>query len=152
MQTMGKYVVITIAILVGAVLLFLALDHLMKKYKKPFSAEDAIWKAVYFIQIKQYEQALLLLENAEKDYAIFPEEMCDLCIQKAEALQGLERYNDATDAYESLYEALGQCERGLKRNDALLAELKGRYAKADRLKDFEKWEQLFAKENIDALD
>ena len=143
---MEKYVII-IAVLIVAVLLFLVLDYLMKKYKKPYSAEDAIWKAVYFIQIKQYEQALLLLEDAEKNYVIFPEEMCDLCIQKADALQGLKRYNEATDAYENLYEALGECERGLKRNDALLAEIEGCYTKAERAADFEKWKQLFAKEN-----
>ena len=146
---MGKYIIITVAILVGAVLLFLVLDYLMKKHKKPFSAEDAIWKAVYFIQIKQYEQALILLENAEKEYAIFPEEMCDLCIQKADALIGLARYNKAADAYEALFEALGQCERGLRRNDALLAELKDCYAKANRIADFEKWDELFTKESTD---
>lgn len=148
---MGKYILITIVALIGVVLLYLALDHLIKKYKKPYSAGDAIWNAVYFIQIKQYEQALSLLENAEKDYAIFPEEMCDLCIQKADALKGLKRYQEATDAYETLYEALGQCERGLKRNDTLLIELKDCYAKAQRLADFEKWEQLFTEETTDAL-
>ena len=148
---MGKYIIITIAVLIGAVLIFLVCDHLMKKYKTPYSAEDAIWKAIYFIQIKQYEQALLLLENAEKDYAIFPEEMCDLCIQKADALQGLERFNDAADAYDTLYEALGQCERGLKRNDTLLAELKNCYTKAERTADFEKWAQLFKEETSHEL-
>ena len=144
-----KYIIIAIIALIGVVMLFLVLDYLMKKYKKPFSAEDAIWKAVYFIQIKQYEQALMLLEEAEKEYAIFPEEMCDLCIQKADALQGLERFGDAVDAYETLYEVLGQCERGLRRNDTLLAELKNCYTKADRISDFEKLELLFKEETTD---
>lgn len=129
--------------LVASLILFVFLNYFIKRYKKPDSADQGIWNAVYFIQLKQYQQALALLDATEQEYAMTPEVMCDLCIQRAAAHRGLKQYVQATDAYEVLYEALQECERGIKRNDALLAELKDCYKKCDREADFEKWENLF---------
>ena len=144
-----KYVLPILLILLGAIALFVLLDYLVKRYKKPLSADEAIWKAVYFIQIGQYQQALDLLVMAEQEYAMFPEMMCDLCIQRADAYRGLSRPGEAVEAYEVLYGALQECERNIKRNDTLLEELRQCYREAGRDADFEKWEQLFKKENND---
>lgn len=139
-----KYIFIALGVLIVAVLLYLILDYMIKKNKMPQTASDAIWKAVYFIQIKQYEHALTLLEEAEKEFALFPEEMSDLCIQRADAYRGLERYTEAVDSYETLFTVLTESERKLKRNDALLAEIKECYQNAERFEAYEKWETLFA--------
>ncbi len=129
--------------LIIAVLLFTILNYFLKRYKKPSSAEQGIWNAVYFIQLKQYQKALELLDATEQEYAMTPEVMCDLCVQRAEAHRGLEQYAEATASYEILYEALQECEGNLKRNDTLLSEIKNCYEKCDRIADFEKWENLF---------
>ena len=144
-----KYILPVLLILVAAVALFILLDYLVKKYKKPLSADEAIWKAVYFIQIGQYQQALDLLAMAEREYAMFPEMMCDLCIQRADAYRGLKQPEKAVEAYEVLYGALQECERKLKRNDSLLEELRQCYQASDRVADFEKWELLFIKDEND---
>ncbi len=137
------YFTLGLIALVLAVIVFLILNYYIKRFKKPADAEEGIWNAVYFIQLKQYQKALDLLDFTEKEYAMTPEVMCDLCIQRAEAHRHLEQYREATDAYEVLYEALKECETSLKRNDALLQELKDCYLKCDRSDDFRKWEQLF---------
>lgn len=129
--------------LILAVLIFLVLNYFIKRFKKPSSAEEGIWNAIYFIQLKQYQNALDLLDATEKEYAMTPEVMCDLCIQRAEAHRGLEQYQQAAEAYDGLYEALQECESAPKRNDALLDELKACYQKCGRTDDFIKWEQLF---------
>lgn len=141
-----KYILPCLLIVVAAVVLFLIADYLLKRYKKPLSADEAIWKAVYFIQIGQYQQALDLLALAEQEYAMFPEMMCDLCIQRADAYRGLNQPQQAVDAYETLYEALQECERKIKRNDSLLEEMEQCYQQAERMNDFEKWHQLFNEE------
>ncbi len=141
-----KYILPCLLIVVAAVVLFLIADYLLKRYKKPLSADEAIWKAVYFIQIGQYQQALDLLALAEQEYAMFPEMMCDLCIQRADAYRGLNQPRQAVDAYETLYEALQECERKIKRNDSLLEEMEQCYQQAERMNDFEKWHQLFNEE------
>ncbi len=137
------YIIWFLIAFVAAILLFAVLNYFIKRYKKPGSAQQGIWNAVYFIQLKQYQKALELLEATEQEYAMTPEVMCDLCIQRAEAHRGLEQYAEATEAYEVLYEALQNCEGNIKRNDALMAELKDCYESAGRQTDFEKWEQLF---------
>lgn len=138
-----NYIIWSLIALIIAVLLFAILNDLLKRFKAPSSAEQGIWNAVYFIQLKQYQKALELLEATEQEYAMTPEVMCDLCVQRAEAHRGLEQYAEATASYEILYEALQECERNLKRNDALLDEIKSCYEKCDRMADFEKWENLF---------
>ena len=140
---MKDYLLFGLIALVGAIILFVFLNYFIKRYKKPDSAEQGIWNAVYFIQLKQYDQALELLAATEQEYAMIPEVMCDLCIQRAAAHRGLKQYAEATEAYETLYEALQECERGLKRNDTLLAEIKDCYSACGREADFEKWEKLF---------
>lgn len=137
------YIIWGLLALVLAVLLFALLNYFIKRYKKPSSAEQGIWNAVYFIQLKQYQKALEILDATEQEYAMMPEVMCDLCIQRAEAHRHLEQYAEAAASYEILYEALQECESKLKRNDTLLNELKNCYEKSNRLDDFEKWEKLF---------
>ncbi len=144
-----KYILPFLLILAAAVALFILADYLVKRYKKPLSADEAIWKAVYFIQIGQYQQALDLLAAAEAEYAMFPEMMCDLCIQRADAYRGLNQPEKATEAYEVLYEALQECEKNVKKNDALLEELRQCYIAAGRLGDFDKWDLLFKEEEND---
>ncbi len=131
-------------ITLGAVIIFLLLDYIVKRFKKPQTVQQSVMNAIYFIQLKQYQAALDLLERMEADLAITPEEMCDVCIQRADAHKGLEQYIQAVDAYEVLYEALQESERPIKRNDALLSELKECYQKAEREDDFKKWDALFA--------
>lgn len=133
-----------ILILIGAVLIFLLLDYIVKRFKKPQTVQQSVMNAIYFIQLKQYQVALDLLAQMEAELAITPEEMCDVCIQRADAHKGLAQYNQAVDAYEILYEALQESERPIKRNDALLSELKECYQKAEREEDFKKWDALFA--------
>lgn len=133
-----------LAALVAAIILFAVLNYILKRYKKPGSAEQGIWNAVYFIQLKQYEKALEILDATEKEYAMIPEVMCDLCIQRADAYRHLGQHDRAAETYDVLYEALQESEGNLKRNDALLAELRESYTQSDRAADFEKWEQLFA--------
>ena len=133
-----------ILILIGAVLIFLLLDYIVKRFKKPQTVQQSVMNAIYFIQLKQYQVALDLLAQMEAELAITPEEMCDVCIQRADAHKGLAQYNQAVDAYEILYEALQESERPIKRNDALLSELKECYQKAERQEDFKKWDALFA--------
>lgn len=130
--------------LVASILLFTVLNHVLKRYRMPRTAEQGIWNAVYFIQLKQYKKALELLAATEAEYGMTPEVMCDLCIQRADAHKGLEQFDQATQAYEVLYEALQECDGKLKRNDALLAELRECYNACGRSADFKKWEQLFA--------
>ena len=139
-----EYILIPVAIIIAAIVIFLVLDYIVKKHKIPQTASDAIWKAIYFIQIKEYKQALELLEFAEKEYAIFPEEMCDLCIQRADAYCGLGDFSSAAQAYDQLFEVLGECEGKLKRNDALFKEIKECYINAGTEASIEKWEALFA--------
>ena len=138
-----EYILIPITIIVAAVLIYLALDYTIKKRKIPQTASDAIWNAVYFIQIKEYSKALELLEYAEKEYAIFPEEMCDLCIQRADAFKGLGDFESAAKAYDRLFEVLGECEGKLKRNESLLSEIKECYTAANQESSIEKWVSLF---------
>ncbi len=139
-----EYILWGLVAIVAAVILFSVLNYVLKRYKTPASAEQGIWNAVYFIQLKQYEKALEILDATEKEYAIIPEVMCDLCIQRADAYRHLGKHDQAAAAYDVLFEALQECERSLKRNDTLLAELRESYTKCDRAADFEKWEQLFA--------
>lgn len=138
------YVIFGLIALVVAIILFTVLNYVIKRTRAPQSAQQGIWNAVYFIQLKQYQKALELLDATEAEYAMTPEMMCDFCIQKAEALKGLGRQSEAADAYDILYEALNECEASIKRNDALLEELKACYSACGRQADFEKWEQLFA--------
>lgn len=138
------YILWGLAILVAAILLFILLNDLLKRYKKPGSAQQGIWNAIYFMQLKQYDKALELLDATEKEYAMEPEVMCDLCVQRADAHRYLEQHDQAAAAYDILFQAMQECEGTLKRNDALLAELQDSYMQCGRAADFEKWEQLFA--------
>lgn len=131
--------------LIVSIVLFSIINYILKGRKLPKSAEQGIYNAVYFIQLKQYQKALDLLAATEAEYAITPEVMCDLCVQRADAHKGLGQLSQAADAYEVLYEALQHCEGNLKQNDALLAEIKACYLACDRETDFAKWEQLFSK-------
>ena len=142
---MNKFVLFGLIILAAAII-YLLLDYAVKRFKKPQTVQQSVINAIYFIQLKQYQVALDVLERMEADLAITPEEMCDVCIQRADAHKGLAQYSQAADAYEILYEALQECERPIKRNDALLSELKECYQKAGREDDFKKWDALFAKE------
>ncbi len=139
---MNKFVLFGLMIL-GAVIIYLLLDYIVKRFKKPHTVQQCVMNAIYFIQLKQYQAALDLLARMEADLAITPEEMCDVCIQRADAHKGLAQYNQAVEAYEVLYEALQESERPIKRNDALLSELKECYRMAERENDFEKWDALF---------
>lgn len=139
-----QYILWGILALVASILLFTVLNHILKRYRAPKTAEQGIWNAVYFIQLKQYEKALELLAATEAEYGMTPEVMCDLCIQRADAHKGLKQYAQAAEAYEVLYEALQECDGKLKRNDALLEEIRACYNTCDRSADFVKWEQLFA--------
>ncbi len=139
---MNKFVLFGLIIL-AAVIIYLLLDYIVKRFKKPQTVQQSVMNAIYFIQLKQYQVALDLLERMEADLAITPEEMCDVCIQRADAHKGLAQYARAVDAYEILYEALQESERPIKRNDALLLELKECYQKAERENDFKKWDMLF---------
>lgn len=130
--------------LVVAIVLFTVLNYIIKRNRAPQSAEQGIWNAVYFIQLKQYQKALEILDATEAEYAMTPEIMCDFCVQKADALKGLGEMDKAADTYDILYEALNESEGAVKRNDALLSELEACYSACGREADFEKWTQLFA--------
>ena len=137
------YIWIILAVAIVSVILFIGADYLVKLKKKPLSAERYIWNAVYFIQLKQYEQALSLLDQMEQEVAITPEEMCDACVQRADANKALGRMNDAADAYDRLFEALSNCDGPKKKNLDLLKEIKDCYCSCNRDADFEKWEKMF---------
>ncbi len=138
------YILWGLAVLIAAILLFALLNDLLKRYKKPGSAHQGIWNAIYFMQLKQYDKALAILDATEKEYAMDPEVMCDLCVQRADAHRHLGQHDQAAAAYDILFDALQECEGKLKRNDALLAELQDSYTQCGRATDFKKWEQLFA--------
>lgn len=140
-----EFIWIILIVAVASVILFITADYLMKLKKTPQSAEGFIWNAVYFIQLKQYEKALALLDQMEQEVAITPEEMCDACVQRADANKALGRKEQACDAYDRLYEALQSCEGTLKQNVDLLKEIKDCYQSCDRGLDFEKWAILFLK-------
>ena len=139
-----NYILIAVGALVIAVILFALANHIVKRRRAPRSAEGGIWNAVYFIHFKQYQTALDILNKTEAEYAMTPEVMCDFCVQKADAHKGLGQYQEAADAYDLLYEAMQESGRAVKRNDALLAELRDCYAACGREADFEKWAQLFS--------
>ncbi len=141
-----KFIWIVLIVAVASIALFIAADYLMKMKKTPLSAERFIWNAVYFIQLKQYEKALDLLDQMEQEVAITPEEMCDACVQRADANKALGRKEAAADAYDRLYEALSNCEGPKKKNLDLLKEIKDCYHSCNRDADFEKWENLFLNE------
>lgn len=129
-----------------SVVLFILADYLMKKCAVPQTAERFIWNAVYFIQIKQYDKALSLLDQMEQTVAITPEEMCQACVQRADANKALGQMEQATDAYERLYEALLNCEGPKRKNEELLKEIQSCYQACQKDDLFIKWEQLFDNE------
>lgn len=137
---------------VAAILFFILADFLLKRYAKPKSAESAIWNAVYFIQLRQYDRAIGLLEYAEQEFAMTPEVMCDLCVQRGDAYVKLKEYAKAADAYDVLYEALLESGGKIKRNDALLEEMKSCYFKADRANDLKKWNELFNNKTVEIIE
>jgi hypothetical protein len=53
-------------------------------------------------------------------------------------------FSSAAQAYDQLFEVLGECEGKLKRNDALFKEIKECYINAGTEASIEKWEALFA--------
>ena len=146
------YILWVIIGLVAAILFFVLADFLFKRYAKPKSAESAIWNAVYFIQLHQYQRALDLLDYAEQEFALTPEVMCDLCVQRGSACVKLKDYAKAADAYNVLYEALLESGRKIKRNDDLLAEMKSCYFKADRANDLKKWNELFQNKTVEIIE
>ncbi len=146
------YILWVIIGMIAAILFFVVADFFIKRYGKPKSAESAIWKAVYFIQLRQYERAIGLLEYAEQEFAMTPEVMCDLCVQRGDAYTKLKEYSKAVDAYEVLYETLHESGRKIKRNDELLEEMKSCYFKADRAKDLKKWNELFHKHTVEIIE
>jgi len=147
-----NYVLWVVVGVIAAIIFFVIADFLVKRHSKPKSAESAIWNAVYFIQLRQYDRALGLLEYAEQEFAMTPEVMCDLCVQRGDAYAKLKEYSKAVDAYEVLYEALHESERKIKRNDELLEEMKSCYFKADRAKDLKKWNELFNKKTVEIIE
>ena len=138
-----NYLYIGILFLVVAVVLFIGTDYLIKVHKKPQSVSSYLWNAAYFLSIKRYQTALERLSSMEEEFALTPEEMCDACFKRADAYHGLHEPEHALEAYELAYECLTQTDRPLKRNDALLEEIKSCYQKCDRSADFSKWDQLF---------
>ncbi len=136
------YIFILIAVVAAAIILFIIMDFIMRR-RKAKTAQRGIYNAIYFIQIRQYEKALALLDQTEAEFGLLPEEMCDLCVQRADAYKGLGKQAEAADAYDALYEALLQCSGKRKRNASLLAELKACYTACGREADFEKWDRLF---------
>lgn len=138
---------IILVIIAASIGLFILGDYWMKGHAIPKSAERFIWNAVYFIQLKQYEKALSLLDQMEQEVAVSPEEMCQACVQRADANKALGRNEQAADAYDRLYEALTNCEGPLKKNTELLLEIRDCYKACNRSDAFEKWEQLFTSEN-----
>ena len=146
------YILWVVIGVIAAIIFFAVADFLIKRHGKPKSAESAIWNAVYFIQLRQYDRALGLLEYAEQEFAMTPEVMCDLCVQRGDAYAKLKEYDKAADSYDVLYEALHESGRKIKRNDELLEEMKSCYFKADRAKDLKKWNELFNKKTVEIIE
>ncbi|MBQ3084890.1 MAG: hypothetical protein IJC46_05515, partial [Clostridia bacterium] len=109
------YILWVVIGVIAAIIFFAVADFLIKRHGKPKSAESAIWNAVYFIQLRQYDRALGLLEYAEQEFAMTPEVMCDLCVQRGDAYAKLKEYDKAADSYDVLYEALHESGRKIKR-------------------------------------
>ena len=143
------YILIGLAALIAVVLLFLAADHLVKVRKKPQSVAAYLWNAAYFLQIRQYDKVLERLREMEADFALTPEEMCDACFKKADAYTGLSQPEQACEAYEQAYRCIRESDRPIKRNDALLEEIRACYQKCGRGTAFSKWEQLFVSLSAD---
>ena len=146
------YILWVVIGVVAAIVFFAVADYFIKRHGKPKSAESAIWNAVYFIQLRQYERAIGLLDYAEQEFAMTPEVMCDLCVQRGDAYAKIKDYAKAVEAYEVLYEALHESDRKIKRNDELLEEMKSCYFKADRAKDLKKWNELFNKKTVEIIE
>ena len=81
--------------------------------------------------------------------ALTPEEMCDACFKKADAYTGLSQPEQACEAYEQAYRCIRESDRPIKRNDALLEEIRACYQKCGRETAFSKWEQLFVSLSAD---
>ncbi|MBQ2763625.1 MAG: hypothetical protein IJF43_01120, partial [Firmicutes bacterium] len=127
----------------GAIVLFSILNFLIKLLKPAGSAQQGIWNAVYFIQLKQYKKALTILEDVEAEFGMTPEVMCDFCKQKAAALKGLDRNEEAAKAYDVMLDALKNVEGRIHRNEEFLAEIKACYTACGRETDFTEWETFF---------
>ncbi len=139
------YIILSVAVILGAVLLFAAADYWIKTHKTPQSVDGYLWNAAYFLSIRRYQTALDRLAEMEKRLALTPEQMCDASFKRADAYLGLNQPERAIDAYEQAYRCLAETDRPLKQNDALLAEIKACYQSCERGEAFTKWEMLIKK-------
>ena len=136
---------ILIAVLGGviAVILYMIINYFIRTAKPAKTAEQGIWNAVYCIQLRQFQKALDILDQVEQEFGMTPEVMSTFCIQKASALRSLERFEEASAAYDLLLDALQNANRKIVRNEEFLKEIRDCYAACGREAEFEKWTLFF---------